>query len=114
MARFYEVDIPNEGTVYQGVQKILGVGPWEASCLCNAFGIGKNQKVGDLESEEWHQITDWFQKHGLVEKERRAEVRNHIRHEIELMSYRGLRHQKGYPVRGQRTHTNASRPRKRF
>nr|BBQ05352.1 30S ribosomal protein S13 [Hemiarma marina] len=111
MARFFDVEIADGTKVYRGLQKILGVGPWEASCACQTLGIGEDIQIRQLTPEEWQSLSDWVGKHGLVEKERRAAVREAIGVQIRCGSYRGTRHSMGYPVRGQRTHTNASRRR---
>ena len=111
MAKFFDIEIRDARSVYYGLQDILGMGPWEAKCACLTFGIGQDVKIKDLDSETWQDMVDWLQVHGMVEKERRAHVRNSIQKAVHMKSYRGLRHSKGLPVRGQRTHTNASRKR---
>jgi small subunit ribosomal protein S13 len=111
MAKFFDIEIQDSRLVYSGLQDIFGLGKWEAKCTCIQFGVGNNIRIKDLESEQWQEMVDWVQSHGMVERERRNHIYACINKAKQIHSYKGVRHAAGYPVRGQRTHTNASRKR---
>ncbi len=113
MASFYEVDIPHEKPVVFALQKLYGIGSFEAFSFCKDLGIGLDVTVSQLEKEEWHELTQAIEKHGLFEIHRRKAIRKSIESLVQLQCYRGVRHSLGLPVRGQRTKTNARTRRRR-
>src|SRR5450631_1186340 len=95
MARIAGVDLPNKKRAEIGLTYIYGVGRTRSRSLCHRAGIDPNKKIADLEEE------------GAVEGDLRKEISMNVKRLIEMGSYRGLRHRRGLPVRGQRSHTNA-------
>jgi len=100
MARIAGVDLPPKKRAEIGLTYIYGVGRTRAKSLLYRAGIDFDKKIGDLTEEE-------VNNEGAVEGDLRKEVSLNIRRHIEMGSYRGLRHRRGLPTRGQRTHTNA-------
>jgi small subunit ribosomal protein S13 len=111
MARIAGVDLPPKKRVEIGLTYIYGIGRARSQSLLHRAGIDFNKKVGDLSEEEVNHIRQILEEEGSVEGDLRKEVSMNIKRLIEIGSYRGLRHRRGLPVRGQRTHTN-SRTRK--
>lgn len=107
MARIAGVNIPTQKRVEIGLQAIYGIGPAKAKGICEKLGIPAARRVHQLTDDEVLKIREAID-HGLkVEGDLRREVSMNIKRLMDLGSYRGLRHRKGLPVRGQRTHTNA-------
>ena len=107
MARIAGVDLPPKKRAEIGLTYIYGIGRTRAKSLLHRAGIDPNKKIGDLTEEEVNHIRQILEEEGAVEGDLRKEVSLNIRRHIEMGSYRGLRHRRGLPVRGQRSHTNA-------
>lgn len=107
MARIIGVDLPNRKRADVGLTAIYGIGQTRARSILHRAGIEFEKKVGDLEEEEITRIRQILEDEGAVEGDLRKELSMNIKRLIEMGSYRGLRHRRGLPVRGQRTHTNA-------
>jgi small subunit ribosomal protein S13 len=107
MARIAGVDIPREKRVDISLRYIFGIGPKSASTICVKTNIEPATKVRDLTDEEVSRIRDIVDHEFMVEGDLRREVRQNIQRLIEINCYRGIRHRRGLPVRGQRTKTNA-------
>jgi small subunit ribosomal protein S13 len=107
MARIAGVDLPREKRVEIGLTYIFGVGGTRSQQILNALEIPYDTKVRDLTDSEVVKIRQFIDGNYNVEGDLRREVAQNIKRKIEIGSYQGLRHRRGLPVRGQRTHTNA-------
>ena len=107
MARINGVDLPREKRVEIGLTYIYGIGRTAASKICAETGVDPSTHVRDLTEEEVGKIRDYIDANYVVEGDLRRDTRQNIARLMEIGCYRGLRHRKGLPVRGQRTHTNA-------
>ena len=107
MARIAGVNVPVKKCVPFALTYIYGIGIRTANLVCDRCGIDKHKRVSDLKSEEIDEITNFIRKSYTIEGELRKEVAMNIKLLIEIGCYKGVRHRKGLPVRGQRTHTNA-------
>jgi small subunit ribosomal protein S13 len=107
MARIAGVDVPREKRLEISLTYIFGVGRTTAKQICELTDIDPGTRVRDLTDEEVNRIRAWIDQNLKVEGDLRREVDQDIRRKMEIGSYQGLRHRKGLPVRGQRTHTNA-------
>ncbi len=107
MARISGVDIPGNKQVWVSLQYIYGIGPASSHKVLAKLGITPETKVNDLTEEELNHLRETLDKEYTVEGELRKEVNFDIKRLIEIGSYRGLRHRRGLPSRGQRTRTNA-------
>jgi len=107
VARIAGVNIPTQKRVEIGLRYIHGIGPAKAREIIEKVGISPDRRVSDLTESEVIQIRETIDRDYLVEGDLRREVAMNIKRLMDLGSYRGLRHRKGLPVRGQRTHTNA-------
>ena len=107
MARISGVDIPKEKRVEISLQYIYGIGPHLSRRILSSSGVNPDTKVKDLSEQEVNSIREVIDKEYKVEGTLRKEVNLNIKRLIEIGSYRGLRHRRGLPVRGQRTQTNA-------
>ena len=107
MARIAGVNIPTQKRVEIGLRYIHGIGPHTAHKIIAQLGIDASRRVSDLTESEVIQIREIIDRDFLVEGDLRREVAMNIKRLMDLGCYRGLRHRKGLPVRGQRTHTNA-------
>jgi len=107
MARIAGVDIPGRKHVVIALQYIYGIGEHRAAEICSQTGIVPTKRAEDLDESEVKKIRDVIDQNFKVEGDLRREVTMHIKRLMDLGCYRGLRHRKGLPVRGQRTHTNA-------
>src|SRR5277367_2779402 len=107
MARISGVDLPPIKRADIVLTYIYGIGRTRSKSLLFRCGIDFNKKVADLSEEEVNAIRNLLEEEGEVEGDLRKEVSMNIKRHIEMGSYRGLRHRRGLPVRGQRTHTNA-------
>ncbi|HEV2609667.1 MAG TPA: 30S ribosomal protein S13 [Noviherbaspirillum sp.] len=106
MARIAGVNIPNHQHTVIGLTAIFGIGRPRAQQICETTGVLTTKKVKDLDDNELEKLRDEVGKF-VVEGDLRREVSMSIKRLMDLGSYRGLRHRKGLPVRGQRTRTNA-------
>ena len=107
MARIAGVNIPTQKRVEIGLRYIHGIGPHTAHKIITQLGIDPTRRVSDLTESEVIQIREIIDRDFLVEGDLRRDVAMNIKRLMDLGCYRGLRHRKGLPVRGQRTHTNA-------
>lgn len=107
MARISGVDIPREKRVEIGLTYIYGIGRPRANEVLAATGVNPDTRVKDLTESEVQKIRDVIEKGYRVEGDLRREVSQNIKRLMDIGSYRGLRHRRGLPVRGQRTRTNA-------
>lgn len=106
MARIAGVNIPNHQHTEIGLTAIYGVGRTRARKICEAAGVAYSKKVKDLDDADLEKLRDQVGQL-TVEGDLRREVTMNIKRLMDLGCYRGLRHRRGLPVRGQRTHTNA-------
>ncbi|WP_312527374.1 30S ribosomal protein S13 [Paracoccus sp. (in: a-proteobacteria)] len=107
MARIAGVNIPTGKRVPIALTYIHGIGPMYAAQIIEAVGIDPTRRVNDLTDAEVLQIREYIDANLTVEGDLRRENTMNIKRMMDLGSYRGLRHRRGLPVRGQRTHTNA-------
>ncbi|MGC1512553.1 MAG: 30S ribosomal protein S13 [Acidimicrobiales bacterium] len=107
MARISGVDIPREKRLEISLTYIFGIGPTRAANICTAVDVDRNTRVRDLTDDEVNKIRAYVDEHYQVEGDLRREVSQDIKRKMEIGCYQGLRHRKGLPVHGQRTHTNA-------
>jgi small subunit ribosomal protein S13 len=107
VARINGVDLPREKRVEIGLTYIYGIGRTSASKVCAACDVNPDTRVRDLTEEEVARMRDYINENYTVEGDLRRDVKQNIARLMEIGCYRGLRHRKGLPVRGQRTHTNA-------
>lgn len=107
MARIAGVDLPPNKQVWIGLTYIHGIGQARALKILEAIDVPASTKVKDLTEDEARRIRAQVQDEGRVEGDLRKEVNQNIRRLMEIGCYRGVRHRRGLPTRGQRTHTNA-------
>jgi small subunit ribosomal protein S13 len=106
MARIAGVDLPPNKRIEIGLTYIFGIGRAVSNKILSAAGVNVNTKVRDLNDDETNRIRKIIEEQHRVEGDLRKEVSFNIKRLMEVGSYRGLRHRRGLPVRGQRTHTN--------
>ena len=107
MARIAGVNLPNQKRLEIGLTYIFGVGQPTAQQICAALGLSPDTKVRDLTEDEVAKLRDYIDEHVQVEGDLRRERTQAIKRLQEIGSYRGLRHRRALPTRGQRTRTNA-------
>jgi small subunit ribosomal protein S13 len=107
MARIAGVDIPREKRLVISLTYIYGIGRTLAEQICEATDIDESTRVRDLTDSEVNKIRAWIEESAKVEGDLRREVNQNIKRKMEIGCYQGLRHRRGLPVHGQRTHTNA-------
>jgi small subunit ribosomal protein S13 len=107
LARISGVNIPTNKRVIIALQYIHGIGPASAKKIVDAVNIPAERRAAELTDAEVGQIRDFIDREFVVEGDLRREVAMNIKRLMDLGAYRGLRHRRGLPVRGQRTHTNA-------
>jgi small subunit ribosomal protein S13 len=107
MARISGVDIPREKRLEISLTYVYGIGRTTSKQVCQATGIDCNTRVRDLTDEEVARLRSWIDANVKVEGDLRRDVAQDIKRKMEIGSYQGIRHRRGLPVRGQRTHTNA-------
>ena len=107
MARIAGVDLPAKKRAEIGLTYIYGIGRSRSLSLLNRAGVDPEKKVSDLTEEEVNRVRTLIENEGAVEGDLRKELSMNVKRLIEMGSYRGLRHRRGLPTRGQRTHTNA-------
>jgi small subunit ribosomal protein S13 len=107
MARIAGVDIPREKRLGTSLTYIYGIGNTAAEQVCEGTGIDASTRVRDLTDEEVVRLRNWIDANLKVEGDLRRDVSQDIKRKMEIGSYQGIRHRRGLPVHGQRTHTNA-------
>jgi small subunit ribosomal protein S13 len=107
MARLAGVDLPPKKRAEIGLTYIYGIGRSRSRSLLYRAGIEFDKKIGDLTEDEINRVRTILEEEGAVEGDLRKEISMNIKRHIEMGSYRGMRHRRSLPVRGQRTHTNA-------
>ena len=107
MARIAGVDIPREKRLEISLTYVFGVGRTTAQKICAEVGIDPSTRVRNLTEEEVDRIRRWVDTNLTVEGDLRRDIQQDIKRKMEIGCYQGLRHRRGLPVRGQRTHTNA-------
>jgi len=107
LARIAGVDLPRDKRVEIGLTYIFGIGLTTSQTIVRETGINPATRVRDLTEEEVVRLREYIDRNTKVEGDLRREVSQNIKRLMEIGCYRGLRHRKGLPVRGQRTHTNA-------
>ncbi len=107
MARIAGVDIPREKRLEISLTYIYGIGRTTAGQVCQATDIDANTRVRDLTDEEVARLRVYIDQNLKVEGDLRRDIAQDIKRKIEIGCYQGIRHRRGLPVRGQRTHTNA-------
>ncbi|MEE9179580.1 MAG: 30S ribosomal protein S13 [Vicinamibacteria bacterium] len=107
MARIAGVDLPRNKRVEIGLTYIYGIGPTRSKLILSEAGISADVRVKDLSEEEVSRISKVIDAAGGVEGDLRQEISMNIKRLMDIGSYRGFRHRRSLPVRGQRTHTNA-------
>jgi small subunit ribosomal protein S13 len=107
LARISGVDLPREKRVEIGLTYIFGIGLTTSQKICRETGINPDTRVRNLTEEEVVRLREYIDRNLKVEGDLRRETSQNIKRLMEIGCYRGLRHRRGLPVRGQRTHTNA-------
>jgi small subunit ribosomal protein S13 len=107
MARIAGIDIPREKRLVISLTYIFGIGSTAASQICEATGINPSTRVRDLTDSEVTKLRGFIDENFKVEGDLRREINQNVKRKMEIGCYQGLRHRRGLPVRGQRTHTNA-------
>lgn len=107
MPRILGVDIPREKRIEASLPYLYGIGPYAAKEILKQTNIDCNRRAKDLSDEEIARISNLIQNNYIVEGDLRREVSQNIKRLTDIGTYRGVRHRKGLPVRGQRTKTNA-------
>ena len=107
MARISGVDIPREKRLEISLTYIFGIGRTTSKLVCSQTSIDPDTRVRDLTDEEVARLRSWIDSNLKVEGDLRRDVAQDIKRKMEIGSYQGLRHRRGLPVHGQRTHTNA-------
>ncbi|MEA2971913.1 MAG: small subunit ribosomal protein [Actinomycetota bacterium] len=107
MARIAGIDIPREKRLEISLTYIYGIGRTSATRVCTETGTDPSTRVRDLTDEEVARLRIWIDANLKVEGDLRRDVAQDIKRKIEIGCYQGIRHRRGLPVRGQRTHTNA-------
>jgi small subunit ribosomal protein S13 len=106
MARIAGVDVPDNKRVEIALRRIYGIGPTLALKIVRDANLAGNLRINELENDELNRIRELVDKEYKVEGDMRREVNMNVRRLMEIGSYRGMRHRRGLPVRGQRTKTN--------
>ena len=107
MARIAGVDLPKDKRVEIGLTYIYGIGRKSANIILKKTGVNPDIRVKDLSEDDLAKIRDYIDKNFIVEGDLRKNVALNIKRLVEIKCYRGIRHRRGLPVRGQRTKTNA-------
>jgi small subunit ribosomal protein S13 len=107
MARIAGIDLPAKKRAAVGLTYIYGIGRTRALSLLHRASVDPEKRVSDLTDEEVNQLRNLIEGEGAIEGDLRKEVSMNVKRLMEMGSYRGLRHRRGLPARGQRTHTNA-------
>lgn len=113
MARIVGVDIPNNKKVLYSLCYIYGIGQTSAKKICQIANVDPDKRVQDLSEDDFTRIRNVLEKNFKIEGELKGEVNRNIKRLMDIQCYRGIRHIRGLPVRGQRTHSNARTKRSR-
>lgn len=112
MPRILNVNLPKNKTTVIGLTYLKGIGLSRAKIICSRLSISTKKKLGELSKDNIKSITDFINRYYIIGNKLIREKNNNIKKLIKISSYRGFRHVKGLPSRGQRTHTNAKTSRK--
>ena len=112
MPRILNVNLPKDKATVIGLSYIKGIGLWRSKIICAKLNIPENKKLGELSKDNIKAITDFIDNYYIIGNKLVREKMTNIKRLIKISSYRGFRHVKGLPSRGQRTHTNAKTSRK--
>ncbi len=107
MARIAGVDLPRDKRMAIALTYIFGIGRTRAQMVCELAEVDESRRVQDLTEEEVLKVRQAIEQNFGVEGDLRREIQQNIKRKVDIGSYQGLRHRRGLPVRGQRTHTNA-------
>lgn len=107
MARIAGIDVPDNKRLEIALRRIYGIGPTRAAKIVERAGVDGNPRLHEINEDQLARIREIVDRDYLVEGDLRREVNDNIRRLIDIGTYRGLRHRRGLPVRGQRTRTNA-------
>ncbi len=107
MARIASIDLPRDKRIEVALTYIYGIGQPTATLICKETGVNPDTRVKDLSEDDEAKLREYIDKNLIVEGDKRREVQLNIKRLIEVGCYRGTRHRRGLPVRGQRTKTNA-------
>lgn len=107
MARIASIDLPRDKRIEAALTYIYGIGQPTATKICKETGVDPDIRVKDISEDDVAKLREYIDKHLIVEGDKRREVQLNIKRLIEVGCYRGTRHRRGLPVRGQRTKTNA-------
>ncbi len=107
MARIAGIDLPNKKRAEIGLTYIYGIGRTRSLSILHRANVSADKKVSELSEDEINRIRTLIENEGAIEGDLRKELSMNIKRLMEMGAYRGLRHRRGLPVRGQRTHTNA-------
>jgi len=107
LVRISGIDIPNDKHICIALTYIFGIGRSRAETILAKLNIEKNIKAKDISEDEIVKIREYIENNYTIEGDLRREISQNIKRLIEINSYKGIRHKRGLPVRGQRTHTNA-------
>ncbi len=107
MARIASIDLPRDKRIEVALTYIYGIGQPTATKICKETGVDPNVRVKDMSEDDVAKLREYIDHHLMVEGDKRREVQLNIKRLIEVGCYRGVRHRRGLPVRGQRTKTNA-------
>jgi small subunit ribosomal protein S13 len=107
MARIFGIDLPRDKRIEAALPYLFGIGPSRARKILKDLNIDPNKRSKDVSEDDVSKITAYIQKNYVVEGDLRREINQNIRQHMDMGTYRGIRHRKGLPVRGQRTRTNA-------
>ncbi len=107
MARIASIDLPRDKRIEVALTYIYGIGQPTATLICKETGVDPDVRVKDLTDEDEAKLREYIDKNLIVEGDKRREVQLNIKRLVEVGCFRGTRHRRGLPVRGQRTKTNA-------
>jgi len=107
MARIAGVDLPRDKRIEIGLTYIFGIGLTRSQQICEELDLSRDTKVKDLTEDEAARVRRHIEQNFQVEGDLRREIQQNIKRKIEIGCYQGIRHRRGLPVHGQRTHTNA-------
>jgi small subunit ribosomal protein S13 len=107
MARLVGVDLPRDKRLEVALTYVYGIGPTRAAATLASTGVSPDVRVKDVSDEDLLKLREWIEANYKIEGDLRREIAADIRRKVEIGCYQGIRHRRGMPVHGQRTHTNA-------